>query len=368
MEKGKVASRPVADRISLKTLAAHLNLDPATVSVVLNEVPGRTIPEITRERIRAAARKFNYQPSLLARSLRNRQTMTIGILVPLLGEGYHTEILSGIGDYLLKENYFYFTAHHRHRQDLIEEYPRLLIGRGAEGLILIDTLIEHKLPVPVIAVAGHRRISGVTNIVLDQDRAAQLALHHLYDLGHRNIAFMRGQPYSADSDLRWQSIVKAAKELGLVMRPELVIQLNRDLTSPELGYPVIEQLLSHRRRFTALFSFNDVAAMGAIRALHDAQLSVPKDVSVIGFDDIKGAAFHSPSLTTIRQPLYNMGQLAAEILLDRIRGTGEDLSQLAVKPELVIRESTGIVRKNIAAKSGARKISHSKRVAADDSQ
>jgi LacI family transcriptional regulator len=216
--------------------------------------------------------------------------------------------MSGIGDRLLEENYFYFIAHHRHRADLIEQYPRMLIGRGAEGLIAIDTRLAHTLPLPVVAVAGHRPISGVTNVTLDHHRAAELSLRHLYDLGHRTIAFMRGQPYSSDSDERWQAIVKVARKLGLSIRPELTIQLDKDLTSPELGYPVIEQLLAHHRSFTAVLSFNDIAAIGSIRALHDAQLRVPRDVSVVGFDDIKEAAFQTPRLTTIRQPLHHMGR------------------------------------------------------------
>src|ERR1700721_3671028 len=137
-----------AGPVSLKTLAAYLNLDPTTISVVLNQVPGRSIPEATRERIRKAALKFNYQPSFLARSLRNRRTMTIGILVPVLADGYHAEVMSGIGDYLLDKNYFYFIAHHRHRSDLIERYPQMFVSRGTEGLIAADTYIDHKLTAP----------------------------------------------------------------------------------------------------------------------------------------------------------------------------------------------------------------------------
>ena len=210
---------PSAGPASLKTLAAYLNLDPTTVSVVLNQVPGRSIPEATRERIRKAAAKFNYEPSFLARSLRNRRTMTIGILVPVLADGYHAEVMTGIGDRLLEEKYFYFIAHHRHRTDLIEQYPRMLMSRGAEGLIAIDTNLIHKLPLPVVAIAGHRRMSGVTNIVLDHRKAAELSLCHLYNLGHRTIVFMRGQPYSSDSGARWQGIVQAAQDLGLSIRP-----------------------------------------------------------------------------------------------------------------------------------------------------
>src|SRR5882762_850110 len=120
--------------VSLKILADHLGLCPATVSVVLNNVPGRSIPAETRDRVRAAARKFNYQPSLLARSLRKQRTFTVGVLVPELSGGYHTLVMSGIGDHLMREGYFYFIAQHRHKPDMIEEYPRLLAGRGAEEI------------------------------------------------------------------------------------------------------------------------------------------------------------------------------------------------------------------------------------------
>jgi LacI family transcriptional regulator len=343
--RGKRTLEPPSGPVSLKMLAAYLDLDPTTVSVVLNEVPGRSIPEATRERIRKAALKFNYQPSFLARSLRNRRTMTIGILVPVLADGYHAEVMTGIGDSLLDEKYFYFIAHHRHRADLIEQYPRMLISRGAEGLITIDTNLVDKLPLPMVAIAGHRRVDGVTNVVLDNQRAAELSLRHLYDLGHRTIAFMRGQPYSSDSDARWQGIVQVAQDLGLVIRPELTIQLEKDLTSPELGYPVVKQLLAHHRSFTAVLSFNDIAAIGCIRALHDVKLRVPQDVSVVGFDDIKEAAFQTPSLTTIRQPLHQMGALAVKTLLQQLRpSNNREHSQIAVAPELIVRESTGPAR------------------------
>ena len=112
------------------------------------------------------------------------------------------------------------------------------MGRGAEGIIAIDTALEHELSVPVVAVAGHKRIPGVTNVLLDHKHAAELALRHLQQLGHRHIAFMRGQPFSSDSNDRWKSIVAVAREIGIEIRPELTIQLEKDLTSPELGYPV----------------------------------------------------------------------------------------------------------------------------------
>jgi DNA-binding LacI/PurR family transcriptional regulator len=333
--------RPVINPpMSLKKLAEHLHLNPATVSVVLNDVQGRSIPQATRDRIKAAAKELNYRPSLLARSLRNRRSLSIGVLVPDLSEAYHNQVVSGIGDHLMEAGYSYFTAHHRRRQHLMEEYSRMLVGRGADALIVIDTPLEHPFSVPVVAVGGHRPVDGVTNVTLDHHLAAELLLEHLHSLGHRRIAFVRGQAFSADAGERWRCIVDVAGEMGIPIRPELVVQLDRDLSSPELGYPVIQQLLSNRARFTAVVAFNDMTAIGAIRALQDFGMRVPGDVSVVGFDDIKAAAFHNPRLTTIRQPLSNMGRIAAQCILNRLHGTERFREQIIVEPELVIREST----------------------------
>jgi LacI family transcriptional regulator len=147
-----------------------------------------------------------------------------------------------------------------------------------------------------------------------------------------------------------------ARDLGLSVRPELTIQLDKNLTSPELGYPVIKQLLAHHRSFTALLSFNDIAALGSIRGLHDAHLRVPEDVSVVGFDDIKEAAFQTPRLTTIRQPLHQMGELAVQILLEQLRPSSvvKTPKDMAVEPELIVRESTGPARKRLGKKSSTR--------------
>ncbi len=343
-DRNRRLKQPAAgDPVSLKQLAGHLGLNPATVSVVLNNVPGRSIPPSTRERIKAAAEKLGYQPNLLARSLRNRKTHTIGILVPELAEDYHTQIMSGIGDHLMSKGYFYFTVHHSHRRDLVEEYTHMLLSRGAEGLIVIDTMLDHPFPIPVVAVAGNTRVEGVTNLVLDHDRAAELALTYLYSLGHREVAFMRGHPFSSDTLERWRSTAKMARKLGLAIKSELVIQLDRDSITPALVYPLVQQLLARKKRFTALVSFNDTAAIGAIHALQDAGLRVPADVSVIGFDDIKAAAFVSPSLTTVRQPLREMGWMASEYLLGRLQGTEKFREQIVIYPELTVRESTGAV-------------------------
>ncbi len=327
--------------ISLRVLGDYLDLSPATISLVLNNAPGvRSIPQQTRDRVIAAAKKFDYRPSFYARSLRRRQSFSVGVLVPELSDGYSVLVMNGIEEVLIEEGYFYLTASHRRKADLIEEYPRLLMERSVEGFVAIDTALQQGLPLPVVAVAGHRRIEGVTNITLDHRRAAELSLRHLHQLGHRHIAFMRGQTFSSDSDDRWKSLMAVARELQLAVKPELVVQLQHNISSPELGYPVAQQLLARRVPFTALVSFNDVAAIGAIRGLRDYNLRVPEDVSIVGFDDIQGAAYNNPSLTTIRQPLHSMGATAARMLLQRIRGKRDIPERVDIVPELIIREST----------------------------
>ena len=327
--------------VSLRILGEYLNLSPATISLVLNNAPGvRSIPQETRDRVIAAAAKFDYRPSFYARSLRKRQTFSIGVLVPELSDSYTTQVLTGVEEFLIEEGYFYLTASHRRKPDLIEEYPRLLMDRSVEGFILIDTILEKSLPLPVVAVAGHRRFEGVTNVVLDQKRAAELLMRHLHQLGHRKIAFMRGGSHSSDADDRWTCLMAVARELKLTVAPELCVQVQLRVSTPELGVGPTQELIQRGVDFTALVAFNDIAAIGATRALMNHGLRVPEDVSVVGFDDIQGAAFHNPSLTTIRQPLNEMGKMAARILLKRVRAQGTFPHAIPVLPELVIREST----------------------------
>jgi len=333
--------------VSLKKLAQHLGLSPATVSLVINRSPvADSIPQETKDRVLSAARELNYRPNFFARSLRTQRSFTIGVMVPEVSEGYAAMVMSGIEDHLLNEGYFYFVASHRHRADLIEEYPQLFLGRSVDGLIAVDTPWHNDLTIPVVTVSGHNEVKGVTNIVLDHMHAADLALRHLLQLGHREIAFIKGQDFSSDTEVRWNAIVKLAGQLGLAINPRLVVQLEGDSPSPDVGYQVTRKLLCTREPFTALFAFNDISAMGAIRALRENGLHVPGDVSVVGFDDIQGAAYQNPGLTTVRQPLKKMGKIAAQTLLQRIqRASGPTLKQIIIEPELVVRETTARLEK-----------------------
>jgi LacI family transcriptional regulator len=328
--------------VSLKELAERLGLSPATISLVINRSPvAESIPQETKNRIFAAVKKYKYRPNFFARSLRARRSFTIGVIVPEVSDGYSASVMSGVEDHLLQEGYFYFVVSHRHRGDLIDEYPRLLVQRAVDGLIGVDTPWKLSLKIPVVTVSGHNQVKGVTNIVLDHERAAEMAVEHLAELGHRRIAFIKGQEFSSDTEVRWATIEKAARGLHIPINRALVGQLQGNSPSPELGYQATLKLLASRQPFTALFAFNDISAMGAIRALREAKLQVPRDVSVVGFDDIQSAVYQNPPLTTVRQPLREMGRIAAETLLRRIRNSESHTGgEIMVEPELIVRETT----------------------------
>ena len=332
-----------AQSVSLKSLAAHLQLSPATVSLVINRSPAaKSIPQRTQERIRQVARELNYRPNFVARSLRAQRSFTIGVVVPEISEGYAALVMSGIEDYLLQEGYFYFVVSHRHRDDLVEEYPRLLQERAVEGLIAVDTACQEGVPIPVVAVSGHRELRGVTNVLLNHDKAARLALEHLAKLGHEKIAFIKGQVFSSDTEIRWESVKRTAEAMKLSVNSRWVGQLEGESSSPQLGYDVTRKMLATGSAFTALFAFNDISAIGAVQALREAGHRVPEDISVVGFDDIQSAAFQNPALTTVRQPLREMGVIAAETLLRRINAPAKSPypKAIMVEPEFIVRAST----------------------------
>jgi LacI family transcriptional regulator len=224
----------------------------------------------------------------------------------------------------------------------------MLLARGVEGFITVDTSIKEKPALPTVAVAGHSHVPGVTNITIDHKVAARLALSHLLEHGHRDIAFLKGQKDSSDSKTRWAAICDVAKELGVRLQPALTVQIETDLATPELGYPAAKVLLARKKHFTALFAYNDISAIGAIQAFHESGLRVPEDVSVVGFDNIPLAVIVKPELTTISQPLLRMGQIAAKTIIEQIEKTAQYRPEIMIEPELIQRASSGCVRKNTA--------------------
>lgn len=332
--------------VSLKQLAKYVELSTTTLSLVLNESPNASsIPQETKDRIFAAASKLNYRPNHIARSLRAQRTHTLGIIVSEVSDNYSAIVLNGIEAVLSTRGYLYLLASHLHRDDLLESHLQILLERQVEGLIAVNSVISFPLPLPVVNISGHKEVEGVTNVILNHQHAAELGVGHLFDLGHRKIAVIKGQAFSADTTVRWETIAAAAQNRGIPIKEKLLVQLEGDMRSPEVGYAAMKKLLSFGEKFTAVFAFNDVSAIGAIRALQESGSRVPEDVSVLGFDDIYAAEFHNPALTTIRQPLFEMGKLAAETLLETLKGDFDAAQPkvLTVEPEIIVRRSTAPV-------------------------
>jgi LacI family transcriptional regulator len=160
---------------------------------------------------------------------------------------------------------------------------------------------------------------------------------------------IKGQDFSSDTEIRWRALHCVATQLGINIHEQLTIQLEGDSPSPEVGYGVTRKLLERGVPFTALFAFNDISAIGAIQALRESGKRVPEDVSVVGFDDIQSAAYQHPGLTTVRQPLRQMGVIAAETLLTRVNSPRQSdyPKEIVVKPELIVRASTAIAAPTI---------------------
>lgn len=341
------AVRPAAVRtttVSLRTLSEHLGLSMASISRVLNASPAaQAIPKATQSRILEAAREFNYRPNQLARSLRSGQSTSVGVLIPEISEGYSASVLAGIEETLSAAGYAIMMITHHHRPEVLERSERQFVERAVDAVIAVDTALPIFGPIPTVTVSCPDEHPFVTNIVLDNCRAAQIAVEHLYALGHRRIAVIKGQPFSSETEVRWRAIEQAAASLGLLLPPDQVEQMEEDLPTSEPGYRATRRLLEKGSDFTAVVAFNDMSAIGAVHALTDAGRMIPDDVSVLGFDDIALASLYRPTLTTVRQPLHHMGVLAAQAVLATLNSANEDRAsgrQIMVAPELVVRSSS----------------------------
>lgn len=215
---------------------------------------------------------------------------------------------------------------------------------------MVNALWHSELSIPVVTVSSQHSVKQVTSIVIDHPRAVEVALQHLVKLGHRKIAFIKGQAFVPDAEVQWKAIVDVARQMGLPISLKLVTQTKDNSPSPECGYKLTQRLLASGEPFTAWFAFNDISAIGSIRALHEAGRRVPEEVSVVGFDDIESAAYQSPGLTTVRQPLRKMGRIAAQVVLRRIERTNQKSDgqpfQLVVEPELIGRGTTAAMHEH----------------------
>jgi LacI family transcriptional regulator len=342
---------------TIRDVAERSGFSSATVSIVLNNAPlSRYIPDTTKVRIQRAASQLGYRPNLFARSLRGRRSHTIGVMVFDMTDPYCTLVLRGIENTLYQASFLPILTDVHNERSRFERYLEMLLDRRIEGLVVlanwlfvdINVLADlEKNNIPTATVGRELKNDKISSVIVDNTAGAHTALEHLYSLGHRKIAFIRGPHGLFDTEPRWRGVRALARERNLELDPQLVVDLpvsGDPLSSFEQGYKLTEELLARRRPFTALMAFDDMTAFGAIRALAKAGLRVPDQCSVVGFDDVSPAAIYSPALTTVRQPMEIMGATAATLVVEAVNGMLEKKPARPIHrrivPELIVREST----------------------------
>jgi DNA-binding LacI/PurR family transcriptional regulator len=347
--------------VTLLDIARACGYSVSTVSIVLSEAPlSRNVAASTREQIRAMALHLGYHPDAYARSLRRRHSQTIAVLAYDLADPFCIPVVQGIQSGLQPANYLPLLMDAQTQRKLFDSYLKMILERRAEGVIVIASWIFEetnlfadikKNRVPIVIVGRDMADRKISSLLVDNEAGGALALQHLLELGHEKIAVIRGPDELFDSKPRWMGVKRAASEAGIKIRPELVFQLP-NLLDPTSGFKggiqFAEQMLQSGCSFTAVIAFDDLTALGVVRGLRDAGLEVPVDCSVIGFDDVLPAMVATPGITTIHQPLQQMGLQAAQWTLEAIKthggGTGEVARVHKVIPQIVLRSSTGLAR------------------------
>jgi LacI family transcriptional regulator len=308
------------------------------------------VAEGTRQRVLQTAAEMGYFPSATARRLQKGRTDTIGFVIPTSGprfsDPFFSELLAGIGNAAARHNFDLLVS--TRPPDTVEEqaaYRRMAEGRLVDGLLVVRTRVEdwriaYLSEVGLPFVAFGRSDLDIDFPYVDEDgvRGLELVTQHLVELGHQHLAFISAPSSLMFCRLRWAGLTKALQRFGLSLKPECIIV--SDLTQ-QGGFNAMNQLLDLSPPPTAIIACNDLMALGAISAAQRRGLVVGRDLAVTGFDDIPLAEHSHPSLTTVRQPIYDIGCRICDMLVQLIQG--EELSECHVllQPELLVRESSG---------------------------
>ena len=343
---------PDSKMATIREVAARAGVSTATVSRALRH--SDNVRPATRERVEEAARALRYRPSGVARSLKLRRTSTIGLIVTDIENPYFPQIVRAVEDAALEHGYSVLLADGRRDPDREIESLDLLGEREVDGLIIASSelTVRHRdrireVPCPVVIINSESTVPAVPAVLSDNYAGGRLAAEHLLSLGHRHIAYLES-PREAGGTAhdRLAGVRSCLREQGVPQDWLTVVPTDE---GPDGGERAARQVLEMEPAITALLCYNDLTAVGTLRGLRSVGLDVPRDVSVMGFDDIRIAPYVDPALTTIRQATDEMARWAVAGLLARIRGgreatagavEGEPGETLRLPVELVVREST----------------------------
>jgi LacI family transcriptional regulator, repressor for deo operon, udp, cdd, tsx, nupC, and nupG len=332
----------IATMVRIKDVAKLANVSTATVSRVLRNADNVT--EETRKRVLEAIEKLNYQPNVLGRYLRRMETETILVVVPDITNPFFSKVLRGIESVAIQNGYQVLLGDTQNNVRLEEEYLNLLRQKQVDGMILLTARIHRDLmeeiskQFPIVLACEYLEGSNIPTVSIDNISSARKATEHLIKLGHRRIAHLSGPMNIILSRDRLRGYQQAMMQYELDIDPVLIQE--GDFTY-ELGYNLTLKLLALEKPPTAIFAANDEMAIGAIKAIRKLSLRVPDDIAVVGFDDIKIASIFEPNLTTISQPMFEIGEKAMNLLLQLIEGKELDRRQFVLEDQLIVRDSCG---------------------------
>ena len=332
--------------VTLRDVARVAGVHPGTVSRALNPASEALVNEETVRRVRDVAAQLGYRPNPMARGLKTNRTYTVGVLVPDIQNPLFPPIIRGIDDRLGAAGYTPLIANTDNDPERERTDVDAMRARQVDGFITATARRDHELldevarfTAPVVLV--NRRVADgrLPSATADDREGARLATRHLIELGHRRIAHVAGPPELSTGEGRQIGFAEAMREAGLDIDPALV-RSGRMFTEPE-GARLCAELLDSGAEFTAIVAANDLMALGCYDVLAERGIDCPRDVSVVGFNDMPFADRFQPPLTTIRVPQYEIGAAAAELLLDLLRDPAAPARDVVLPAELVVRGSTG---------------------------
>lgn len=326
---------------NIREVAEKAGVSVTTVSHVVNQT--RFVASETELRVRQAMQDLNYRPNTLARSLRRGETKTIGLILPDSANPFFAESARLLEEAAFNQSYSLILCNSNGDLEKELRYTDVLFNKQVDGIIFMaagdDTqslleLVNRKFPVVIVdRILDHMEVDAV---ITDNHQSGILATRYLIENGHKRIGIIRGPSNVTPSAQRVTGYQQALTEAGISIDPKL--EVSGDFHSRS-GYTATVQLLK-AKPLTAIFACNDLMAIGALRAIREAGLSVPEDISLIGHDDIEMASYTQPALTTIAQPIELLAETAIQFLLDRIKQPGVPPRRIILPNQLVVRQST----------------------------
>jgi len=332
--------------VNIKDVAKEANVSMSTVSRVINN--NYPVKEETRKRVEEAIEKLKFSPNVLARALINQNTKTIGVLVPRIDNLFFPTVIKAIETLLKNQGYSIYLCDTGDKADEEVEYVKSLIARQVDGIICVDPKTENIKSgfyesvgesLPLVCINGYNKDIKCNFVLNDQESGTRQAINYLIELGHKNIIFVKGRK-SYSYDLKKDVYIEILKQNNL-LKNKHIVDVGQG-NSYETVYVTMDIMMHELKDIsspTAVFACNDLMALGVLNACKRLNYDVPKDVSIIGFDNIVISSLVEPQITTVDQNMYRLGENAAKMLLDVIKNNNQQTSIIKLNTQLIIRES-----------------------------